>query len=755
MRTEPRPLEVGHGTDDRLLPGSSYAHQIVNFRWDPRGWWVNDRGWEPQIPRAAGYEWPKETLAPIRGLWIYTRHQGAEVYYLFERGGRLQYEWGNDNQETSGLQQVILQENRHIPGPDDPGTQIVPFGRFALLLNGTDQPVKFFGGSLLTPYGFDAPPAPPVIQAVDPDILANQFDPDVGNGTSDDSTALAYTLGGATQGVVFLGDPAPDSESRYLYRVRYVSETGSVSPASPEVEIRWKNAETILIGQSTFAVSMAIPVGPDHVVARLIERTKNLGDGTDLTDRTFYSVAMIPDNCSDSWVDTYADGRLSIAAPDLSASVSLPPGLRFGAAFDGRMWVGGGSHCPTRVLYSERNAPEQFPAFNFFDLGGSAAGELTAIVAHEGRLYLFRARGIDVIEQTQELEYRQGTISSSIGTTATNTIRAVPGFGLVFLSRDGVYAISGLTAPVRLSDPIADELSRIGAGSLARATADWSSREGEWWCQYPADGAVENLRGVVLHAYASAPDHPAWSLRHVVPTDVEAGRFRSVVTAIAADPDGWFVFGTSPLNSTSGDYPGTETIDTIEVADVLEGSSGLQVWSARPAAGTSLAVATILPGEGYTATQEALPALEAVWQSPWIRFDPRAVVPHVDVWFLNTGRPELTMEYAVDGRADWITAHGMEIAPAETAGTSAMDHVYTEDPADGKRGFQANWSVSRWREDRLVRVRWSVQVPAGACGSFSFRLRSTNPIGIVQYQIGSKPGVIRVGLQNGVSGGVG
>lgn len=739
----------GLGQDERLRPEVGKAGKIVNMRWDPSiSGWASDRGWEPLLGRDTEYEFPPDYLAPTRFLSIWTRHAGAEVYYLYERNGSLCYDWGNDNDGTEG--QVVLADGRHIPGPADAGTQLIPFGRFALLMNGFDEPLKFFGGTVLTPFGWSAPPPPPTIAGVDPDILGGGIDDATGEGISQGTTAIGGILAGVIGVTGLLGLPV--GENAYSYRFSFVSETGSESPMSPEVLVSWSNGDIVAnpLQIGTYAVWISdLPRGGDHCVARRIYRTKNLGSQDGLTDRAYYFVAEVPDNCTSSYVDVLADSRLVLAAPDPQASSSLPPGLRFGAAFDGRLWLGGGSHSPTRIWYSEKGLPEQFGAFSYYDLGAGPAGDITQIVSHEGALYVFRERGLDLIRVTDQLEYQLTTLSGTRGTTASNTIKVVPGVGLVFLARDGVYAAS--QAGVRLlSAALSDEFRRVGAGSLARATATYSDRELEYWVQYPADGASENTRGAVLHLGASTPDSPAWSLRHVPPSD-GSSEWRTIVTCLATDPDGWIIMGTSPINLTNGDYPGTQTLASLDLDDELEGL-GLQVWSARPAAGTRLTV-TVL-GEGIETTREDAEPIEAIYQSPWIEYDPRALVHQIEVWALNTGRPNLTVEIATNGREEWTdVSQDVEMSPREGAKTSDNDHVYAPEATAARFLYEGKWGTSKWREDRIVRVRWDVALANRSVSSFCFRIRTQDYFGIIGWRVNANGTQIGTQSQVGATGG--
>lgn len=732
---------AGLGQDERLRAEPGKAGKIVNMRYDPVvSGWASDRGWEPLISRDDAYPFPPDYLAPTRFLAIWTRHQGAEVYYLYERDGKLAYDFGNDN---GGSGQVVLAEDRHIPGPADAGTQLVPFGRFALLLNGYDEPVKFFGGTLLTPFGFGVPPAP-TIAIPNPSILGTD-----GTGVDDDTGAGVSIGQTAVQGLVGV----PTGPNAYAYRISWVSETGSESPMSPEVLISWENGtgaghELELTPYSIWFSDL--PKGPDHIVARRIYRTKNLGDQSGLEDRAFYFVAQVQDNAVSSWVDTVPDSRLIIAAPDPQASIALPPGLRFGAAFDGRYWLGGGSHSPTRVWLSQKGLPEQFGAFGYYDLG-AGSGDITQIVSHEGALFIFRERGLDVIRITEQLEYQLTTISGTRGTTASNTIKVVPGFGLTFLARDGVYAATKAGVQL-LSGALAEEFRRVGASSLARATATYSDREQEYWVQYPADGAAENTRGAALHLAASTPESPAWSLRNVPPSD-GSSTWRTIVTCLATDPDGWVVFGTSPIDLTTGDYPGTAELDDLSVADELE-NLGLQVWSARPAAGTRYTVAAL--GENITVSKADAPPIEAIYQSGWLEYDQRALVHQIELWALNTGRPALTVEVAVNGREEWVDVSAdvdVEMAPRETAKTAANDHLYAPETTAARFRYEGVWGTSKWREDRVIRVRWDVAVADRSVSSFAFRIRTRDYFGVLAWRVNANGTQIGTQSQVGPTGG--
>jgi hypothetical protein len=57
-------------------------------------------------------------------------------------------------------------------------------------------------------------------------------------------------------------------------------------------------------------------------------------------------------------------------------------------------------------------------------------------------LLVFRERAIEIITVGTN-GYVISTLDSNIGTTATNTIKIVAGYGVMFLSKDGIFTISG------------------------------------------------------------------------------------------------------------------------------------------------------------------------------------------------------------------------------------------------------------------------------------------------------------------------
>ena len=188
MKTKSTEERLAGGVDQRWKVPSNLASDIRNCRIEDVGLgWKNDRGWENLEPVADAMSrvFTDAQLAnvrePTRFLKVWSRHGGSEVYYLYERNGQLHYHFGNRG--TAANREVVLEQNRNIPKADDPGTQLTPFGRFALIQNGYEAPFKFWGRNSQSPFGWTQRPMPPRVYDPDLDQLDDPQDLDTQQGS--------------------------------------------------------------------------------------------------------------------------------------------------------------------------------------------------------------------------------------------------------------------------------------------------------------------------------------------------------------------------------------------------------------------------------------------------------------------------------------------------------------------------------------------------------------------------------------------
>jgi hypothetical protein len=718
------PEQIAGGMDQRYFPAPNAAQLVENFRYEPSGGWRNDRGWEPLIPYPSPFTVTLATLEdlyqPCRFLQVVQRHQGSEEYYLQERGGNLFYEFGNQGTSTSN--KVILDKDRNLPRSDDPGTQAVPYGRFTTIINGYDKALKWWGRNKVEQFGFYQLPPSPTPLTVQTDYNTDTTSPPVGSPTENNLDGIALLFPAESR--LGLGDPEGGSINTYSYRVTYVTDTGSESPMSNPVTIGW----TIPTGdgeagnQKKYGV-MLVGLDPGHegVVARRIYRTKNKKDGISGAGDIYYFLRQLDENNSTTYVDVAPDNQLTTEAPSVSDSVTISTSYKWGASWNSSFWLAGGEANPTRIIYSVQGLPEQFPAFNYFDVGVRDGGHITALYPYYDVLLVFRERSIDAVFANASGDgFTCTTIKKDLGTTATNTIKLVPGYGIMFLNKDGFWLIKGgMRGGAELqidnmSPLIEKEMGRLSKNSLARACAAYSDREKEYWCIYPVDGDTECTRGAAWNIV-----NEQWSLRGD-PTGEKAWNF----SQIATDQSGYFILGTRPLLlsplQSSVAYPGL----------------GLQVWSGRYAWGDNVVVS--LPNQGvYTLTPSSQAPGISTWLSTWYDFGDDSIkkrVLSVELDVLTEGNNPIELQWAKDWGYSFTSAGVVPIQIGEFVGTPQEQATYS--PAGlttTRQGNLATFGASGWEEPRVTRLRWDVQT--GLVSHMQFKVLSSNHMQIVRFQI--------------------
>lgn len=739
MKTKTVPDALAGGVDQRVKASTQNASDIKNMRVEDQGLgWVNDRGWEPVVMASdAGTETLPNgfTLerAPCRFLDIYSRHNGAEVYYLNERQGELAYTFGNKGTGTTG--RVILDSTRHLPKANDPGTQLVTHGRFALICNGYNRPFKFWGREHQTPFGWSQVPNAPNAHVPNPEYAVAPLNTDTGE------IGLVIPK---TERIYGQGLDADDSVNVYSYKVSFISDTGSESPLSEEVTVAWEIDAAAEEGYWSVMLSN-IPLGPVGTKARKIYRTKNMGS---TTSEKYYYIKQLSDNVVTDWVDVIKDSLLLVDAPSVNDSMVIPQSFKYGASWNGCMWLGGGDEFGTTIRYSNRYLPEQFNKFRFFEVGSRQGGAITALVPYYNTLIVFRENSIEAISAITDDEYTISTITDDIGTTATNSIVEVPSIGLFFLTQDGVYSLvagqsgAGLVQleATKVSAGLHKEWHRLSEGSMARASAAYSSKEKEYWVHYPVDGDTENSRGAVFHVQANG-----WSLRNLTDPKYIIGsktRYGMYFTQLATNPEGWFVIGTYP------NYPYTAVPD-----DEFTGfpGYGLQVWSGAKRLGEHLIWAAAGVGTNtFTVTPSTKRQEDCNYTSTFNDLGDDSIkkrVLSVEIEMVTQGYNDLNLSYVADYGFNEITAGVAAPMIVEQYKTVNAEPVWTTTTPNGAKNL-AVWGEN-WSGSQVCRVRWDVHT--GLVGAFKWKVSSQHKFHIISHQIeymDSKQKVITHGGSN-------
>jgi len=741
MKSETFPDQIAGGVDQRYFPVANSALDIHNFRYSPDGGWRNDRGWEPLIADQDLILTTAEfnaLTAPCRFLQVWTRHGGSEEYYVQERNGELFYEFGNMGTATS--RKHTLATGRHIPRSDEPGTQLIPYGRFAFILNGHDEMLKWWGRDKVEPFGFVLNPPSPQVPPIQVDYYSRQFpvhaDPNYSLGDNKNNALNGIALQFYASDYLGLGDPAKGSVNFYSWRVSYITDTGSESPLSEPVNVSWtlltdvtapgETAETRVINADENARKYGVLLtglepGPDGTVARRIYRTKNKRDGLTGAGDIYYFVTQIDDNTTTQYIDVAPDNELVNEAPSVSDSVAISSSYKYGATWNGSSWLAGGDVLPTRLIYSKPGLPEQFGAFDYFDVGVREGGAITALFPYYDVLLVFREHAIDAVF-TGTNGYTCTTINQTIGSTAPGSIVLIPTLGVMFMNKDGFFLISGgLRGGASLSVTPSSfmtemEMGRVNVNALCRASAMYSDKEKEYWCMYPVDGNTENTHGMVFNNVSNQ-----WAFRG---DTGDTSTTEWPISRLAVDSSGWILLGLIPsINPIAKTiYPGV----------------GIQVWSARNALGDTFNWTFSIPKQEYTLVATPNPMTDCIWQSVWSDYGDDSVkkrVLTIELDALTEGDNAIELQWAQDYSTDWKSAGSVKPQIGDYLGSSVTDPTYDTG------ANLAKWDSSKWQNHKVTRLRWDVNT--GLVSHFSFRIITTNVVQIVRYMTNIIVGTVK------------
>lgn len=532
------------GIDEGLEPVENSSYKLINWTVDVKSkGWDNRIGYESLVPNItsrsnwAGFQ----DGGPVNSVYFWNTHQGAKSWLLYEQAEAngitkafptdananmsLHYWKGNT------LNKATIDKQRSVPANDEIYTHYNPIGKNLIILSGNGKPIKFDGVKTVT-LGFLEAPNPPIPWYVNGDGLTT---------TVADQTVMPITPHTFNMDKSYgLGDPTAYAENRYRYKVSFIMENGSESPlSSPSVHTYWEtfsNAAAVyaIYNDRRVAVYLDnVPIGPDGCIARKIYRTKNLTDG-DTIEEIYYYVDTITNNYETNYVDYTKDTRLGSVAPDDDASILFPaPSTRFSSTFKNCLFLDGGQTDPTRIYYSQPLKPDQFRALDFFDVGSRDGGDVTGLFTYYNNLLVFRENAIDLIRGDAINGFVISPMVQGIGTRAIHSVCLVPGAGVMFLSPDGVFLISGGLDGgsemncTKISDPIVSTIGRISKSMIGRACGAYSEKWREYHLYLSVDGSPINNLGLVFHM-----EKKSWSVREGFP-----------VGCLTVDARGELIFG--------------------------------------------------------------------------------------------------------------------------------------------------------------------------------------------------------------------
>ena len=685
------------GVNQVLIPQFGDAANVLNCRYSPEGGWVGDVGFESWWKAPSSWTVNPSFLndyfsAKVDSCYQWKRQGTNDVYTFVEQGGKLYYILGNKGQGSTYTGAfydddiVLVDSDRYVPKLGDIGSQYINLGSSLLIINGRDRAILFSGDEVWRDFGFVISTGGADPQDVDTDYQDGGV-----------LTAPAVYFGPAT--VYGLGDVAENENYEYEYRMSFISDLGAESPLSGVQSTDWR-----LDGSSAdyrYGVVLDLPVGPVGTVARRLYRTKEINTN----GKIFYFVTQINENCSRFYVDALPDRYLVDTAPTLSQSAITNTDWRYGEVWDNRLWLAKGD----RLIYSKSGIFEQFGLTDYFTVPSAFGGDITQVQAFYNNLIVFRESAINIVSFGDNTYY-MSTITSTIGTTAPNSVVVIPQLGVVFMNEQGIYMLTGglnggaSLEVQKISGGIDQELKRRNMPMLHKTVAAYSAKEREVWMHYPTADNIIPDTGAVLHL---TPQVPMWSFR----TNVETPE-ASYWSAISTTVDGYFLLGNAPEWTIAQG----QTTDKFGPLQVMSNSN---TWGQKALISTlSEAAATLT----ITATNN--PGHE--WESEWYGYNDNSVKIRyysIELRILSFGDNGFDFYYSTDYSYEEEPTSTQKQARSETVFTTKEDAVFGDaDASVTKVPFKISGNVLR--VGRLITLRYDVNTQL--IDQFKFGIRTTN-----------------------------
>ena len=677
---------------DLGIPASPQTAQLLeNFGYDAQTKaWTADLGYEPFFSNTlhnGPFSAPNNLNAPVDSLYVFQRHTSKQQHILFECNGRLCVlePWTTDNHR-------VLATNRTIPTPNGARTSYEAFGKYVVITNGIDNPIKYRGDGRLFPLGWAELPGDPTVSSVRDPVAAGDL---TALEAADDYVGSGNNIWQGDDRV-FEGITSDDSDetTKHIYRVSFVNENGSESPLSNDSNAFVYSGTSITrngnSGVPKIVSVIQIPKGPEGTVARRIYRTKKDGDRS-----LFYFVEQINNNSSEQYTDYRADSSLGAQAPDRTYSIPFPSkGVRFSNAFKNCLFVDGGEMDPTRLYYSAPLEPDRFPAFNYFEVGTREGGDIVGLETYYNSLLVFRESAIDLIRGDAVNGFEIVPFVVGIGAFSHNTIISIPNLGVAFLSRDGCYLINGgldggsnLTM-TKLSKNMDEFFERLSVDAMPAAVSAYSAARQELWFHLPVSGRPGLSVGLVFHT-----NNGQWSQRSI----------DWPIRCFAVDKDQNILFGADTWTS------GTAPNDLI--------TRGIYAVSAKQAAGTMYPPSGDIPKEQDPLTFK----FRSQWIDmglPYLKKFPK----YLYIYGISTGDHVVQITHYKN--RSWETGyeggeyHGQIADEADQA-------VYDDD--------RFKWNAVKWQDKRLIQVR--IPITTSSVSEYAFEAEGQGGFHFIGYSV--------------------
>lgn len=433
------------------------------------------------------------------GIWTGSL-VGSDKTILTRYGNKLaRYAgWMRENEDLrSGL---TNETNPRFPD------RFVQLGNKVIWTNGIDRALVTTHDGMTTYLGFDTIPASPFVQGPE--------QPTNGSGTTTDSefssffpNAFGFSWPGriGTVGDASEGQQGSILASEHYYFLMMEDIHGNLSAPSPPsnpARIATIKAFPYNAGDGDDAENM-----PAFELDQLTKqfRVRGGGDATDehCTGWRLYRtpdarnvgntpqlVARFPSRRKVQFNDALSDSELGPVMPDL---VPVPL-FKCMCVHQGCLVIANMSGDPGLVRKSVAGLPGTFSRteYLYVDSGGS---EITGLASHGGRLLVFTEHAVFDCSDFQ----RPTSIADGIGCVAPSSIAAHPSGRLIWLARDGFYALTSGGTLEKLSIGIDEVIyHEVNRSRMNLAVADIHNEGEEYICFLAPAGSARHTLGLVF-----------------------------------------------------------------------------------------------------------------------------------------------------------------------------------------------------------------------------------------------------------------
>lgn len=493
-------LTIPPGESQVQYSASLLAQRVLNLEKTPEDTLVSLRGPTPYSDSpydSSAYIFIPGSPVPVadettpHSVYHTTLVAGAAPMLLARFGDTLWRHMGGGTTSTFGPWVALagsLNDDDRTRFPD----QYVVMNDKVIWTNGVDEAKVISYDNMVTPLGYSMVPGAPT--ALSPTKASYQEIP------RHEPNTLGYSWPGdiGTPGDSLDGRSGAILAGEWYYYAQYEDVHGNLSAFSLP-----SNAATIATMQAdpydplersgtgtkqagteiddltrSFLVQVAADA-PDHTVAIHLFRTPD----TRQVGTIPQFLQRVPGASSFVFGDSRSDASLG---PTWEELVQVPS-FKLMCTHQGRLVIGNTGAEPGLVRRSQPGFPGTFNKFEYVypDSGGA---EVTGLVSHGGMLLAFTETSVYSLQDFG----MPVPLSKGVGCVAPATIQAMPDGTLVWLGRDGFYALAGGTI-TNISGPIQRDMRYfINRGRMRRASASVDAISGEYRCALAPAGSNYN-----------------------------------------------------------------------------------------------------------------------------------------------------------------------------------------------------------------------------------------------------------------------